>query len=156
MLTEVQIGCLLIDTNTDQPVIMLQDVSGRRAIPIVIGLAEAGAIASELENIEFPRPMTHDLMRSLVESLDATVKHVVINDLRDNTFFARVVLIHGGKRLKVDARPSDAAAARRSSPPNTCSNRPRFRPKKKRRTSVCPRASPRPPSRCHERMTPMP
>lgn len=113
MLTELQIGCLLIDTNTDQPVIMLQDVEGQRAIPIVIGLSEAGAIASELERIRFPRPMTHDLLCSVVDSLGARIERVVISDLRDDTFFARIVLRcsdRPGQPLDVDARPSDAIA----------------------------------------------
>lgn len=107
---EMTIAGLLIDTTNDQPILLLKDGSGKRAIPIVIGLSEAGAIASELESIEFPRPMTHDLLRCLVEQLGGEMLRVVINDLRDNTFYATIVLKQGRDLVHIDARPSDAIA----------------------------------------------
>jgi len=110
MLVEVQIECLLIDTVTDQPVIMLQETNGTRAVPIVIGLSEAGAIASELEQISFPRPMTHDLLRAAIEQLGGTVEAVVIHDLRASTFYAHLVVRQGEATFEIDARPSDAIA----------------------------------------------
>src|SRR6185436_10913045 len=79
--------------------------------PIWVGIFEANAIALQLENITTPRPMTHDLLRNMINELDAQVTRVVINDLRDSTFFAQIrLLIAGGKTLEVDARPSDAIA----------------------------------------------
>lgn len=113
VLTELQIGCLLIDHASDQPVIMLQEVTGPRAIPIMIGVSEAGAIASELENIRFPRPMTHDLLCNVVAALGGAIERIVISDLREDTFFARVVVRSrddARHAVEVDARPSDAIA----------------------------------------------
>jgi len=110
----VRIVGLLVDSTTEQPVILLQDPTRNRIMPIVIGPAEAGAIASELEHIHFPRPMTHDLLRELLHALGGRLEQVLINDLRDNTFFARLLLRQeselGQKIVEVDARPSDSIA----------------------------------------------
>ncbi len=90
--------------------LVLRELEGTRQLPIIIGGFEAQAIALELENIEPPRPMTHDLLRDLFESVHAEVSFVVINELKDGTFFARVTFTHDGSESELDARPSDAVA----------------------------------------------
>ena len=90
--------------------LVLREIDGTRQLPIIIGGFEAQAIALELENIEPPRPMTHDLLREVFSSVNAEVSYVVINELRDGTFFARVTFTHEGNESELDARPSDAVA----------------------------------------------
>jgi len=90
--------------------LVLRELDGTRQLPIIIGGFEAQAIALELENIEPPRPMTHDLLREVFSSVSAEVSYVVINELRDGTFFARVTFTHEGNESELDARPSDAVA----------------------------------------------
>jgi bifunctional DNase/RNase len=110
MALEMQVKGLMIDPVTQSPIIVLRDASGEAVLPIWVGIFEANAIAVMLERIPPPRPMTHDLLRSLVETLRARVERVVITDLRDNTFYALIHLLRGDERLAVDARPSDAMA----------------------------------------------
>ncbi|MDX9722010.1 MAG: bifunctional nuclease family protein [Myxococcota bacterium] len=110
MLIDVTVSALLIDSSTEQPVLLLQERGGERSMPIVIGLAEAGAIAAILEGIPFPRPMTHDLFRSTLHALDARVVRVVITALRDDTFYASLHLEGPSGPVQLDARPSDAIA----------------------------------------------
>ncbi len=90
--------------------LILTEVKGTRRLPIIIGSFEAQAIALELENIKPPRPMTHDLLKNLVQGFDAVVKHVVISDLSEGTFYSKIVLERGDELFEVDARPSDAIA----------------------------------------------
>ncbi len=90
--------------------LVLGEVGGNRRLPIIIGAFEAQAIALELEKIQPPRPMTHDLLRDLFDAVDADVTDVVINDLREGTFFAKVRYVIGGREAELDARPSDAVA----------------------------------------------
>jgi bifunctional DNase/RNase len=101
---------LTIDPLTNSPIMILKDLEGDKTVPIWIGLLEATAIASELENIKFSRPMTHDLMKNLMDHLGVKLAKVEICDLRDNTFFALMYMILQGKEFSVDARPSDAIA----------------------------------------------
>jgi bifunctional DNase/RNase len=101
---------LTIDPLTNSPIMILKDLEGDKTVPIWIGLLEATAIASELENIKFSRPMTHDLMKNLMDQLGVKLAKVEICDLRDNTFFALMYMILQGKEFSVDARPSDAIA----------------------------------------------
>jgi uncharacterized protein len=101
---------LMLDPSSDIPIIILKDTGSQLFLPIWIGISEAKAIASRIEGVEPPRPMTHDLLRSLVETLGARVEKVVISDLRENTFFALLYLLRGDEVLTVDARPSDAIA----------------------------------------------
>ena len=89
---------------------MLSEVDGGRRLPIIIGAFEAQAIAFELEKIQPPRPMTHDLLRDTFEALGAEVTDVVIDELRDGTFYAKVRFTSGGEEGQLDARPSDAIA----------------------------------------------
>lgn len=90
--------------------LVLGEVGGNRRLPIIIGAFEAQAIALELEKIQPPRPMTHDLLRSLFDTLGADVTDVVIDDLREGTFFAKIRYVYDGEEATLDARPSDAVA----------------------------------------------
>src|SRR5665811_286081 len=110
MQIEMTIKGLMVDPITNMPIIILRDSDGQRVLPIWVGVFEANAIALQLENITTPRPMTHDLLRNAIKELDAHVSRVVINDLRDSTFFAQIGLVIGDRTLELDARPSDAIA----------------------------------------------
>jgi bifunctional DNase/RNase len=101
---------LTIDPFTNSPIMILKDVDSDKAVPIWIGLLEATAIASELENIKFSRPMTHDLLKIIMENMQIQVTKVEVCDLRDNTYFALIYLNREGQEVTIDARPSDAIA----------------------------------------------
>jgi hypothetical protein len=101
---------LTIDPFTNSPIMILKDVDSDKAVPIWIGLLEATAIASELENIKFSRPMTHDLLKIIMETMTIQVTKVEVCDLRDNTYFALIHLNRKGQEVTIDARPSDAIA----------------------------------------------
>ena len=101
---------LTLDPLTNMPIVILKDIEGNRALPIWIGTFEANAIALEMERVTTPRPMTHDLIRNLLEGLKAKVSRIVVNDLRDNTFYAVIFLAVNGTEVAIDSRPSDAIA----------------------------------------------
>jgi bifunctional DNase/RNase len=107
---EMTIKGLTVDPITNMPIVILKDKEGTRALPIWVGVFEANAIALQIENIETPRPMTHDLLRNIITDLDGSVDRVVVNDLKDNTFYAVIHLTVRGERVAVDSRPSDAIA----------------------------------------------
>ncbi len=107
---KMEIKGLLMDPVSNMPVVILRDTEKGHFLPIWVGVFEANAIALEMEKVTTPRPMTHDLLKNLLGELDARVDRVVINDLRDNTFFARIHLTRGDSTLSVDSRPSDAIA----------------------------------------------
>lgn len=109
-MVKMEIKGLLMDPVSNMPVVILRDAADGVFLPIWVGIFEANAIALEMEKIATPRPMTHDLLKNLVEELDATVDRVVINELKENTFFARIHLVRGDRRWSVDSRPSDAIA----------------------------------------------
>jgi bifunctional DNase/RNase len=90
--------------------ILLKEMEGSRRLPIIIGAFEAQAIALEMEGIKPPRPLTHDLLKQLVENLGASVIEIVVNELKENTFYAKIVLEISGLTNEIDARPSDAIA----------------------------------------------
>ncbi|MGP8049866.1 MAG: bifunctional nuclease family protein [Desulfobaccales bacterium] len=110
MFREMTVSGLTIDPFTNSPIMILKDVASDKAVPIWIGLLEATAIASELENIKFSRPMTHDLLKNIMELMETQVSKVEVCDLRDNTYFALIYLSRGGSEVTIDARPSDAVA----------------------------------------------
>ena len=110
MEVEMKIRGLMMDPVTNMPIVVLKDEDEKFFLPIWVGIFEANAIALQLENVTTPRPMTHDLLRNMISELDARVIQVVINDLRDSTFFAQIRVITGGRTLDLDARPSDAIA----------------------------------------------
>jgi len=89
---------------------ILKDVDSDKAVPIWIGLLEATAIASELENIKFSRPMTHDLLKTVIDVMEVEVKRIEVCDLKDNTYYALIFLNNKDKEISIDARPSDAIA----------------------------------------------
>jgi len=107
---EVKVVNVAIDANSKMPVIVLKEKTGEKTLPIWIGLFEAQAIALALENVKPPRPLTHDLAKSLIEKLKGKVDRVVISDLRNNTFYAQILIKRNGESIKVDSRPSDAIA----------------------------------------------
>lgn len=107
---EMTIKGLMIDPITNMPIIILRDDAGQRMLPIWVGVFEANAIALQLESVQTPRPMTHDLMKNLLEHLGATIERVVVCDLRENTFYATIYLRAPGHQIPIDARPSDAIA----------------------------------------------
>jgi len=110
MLIEMFIKGLMIDPVTNMPIVILRDEAGERTLPIWVGPVEANAIALQVENVEPPRPMTHDLLRSVMGDLGARLTRVVISDLREGTFFAYLQLLRGDETIFIDARPSDALA----------------------------------------------
>jgi bifunctional DNase/RNase len=107
---EVELSKIIINEASDQQVIVLKEHSGERSFPIVIGIVEIFAIDRRLKGIETPRPMTHDLLDSVISSLGARVERIIINDLRNHTFYAKIVMSIDGKTVEVDSRPSDAIA----------------------------------------------
>ena len=110
MLRHMVISKLAVDSLTKNPIVILKEVGGERSLPIWIGLLEANAIASELEGIKFPRPMTHDLLKNIMDLVDVKVKRVEVCGLKNNTYFALLHITHNGKEISIDARPSDALA----------------------------------------------
>jgi len=110
MFVEMKVRGLALDPLSNLPIIILRDDEEKRSLPIWVGLAEANAIALELEKIPTARPMTHDLIRNILESVGARVTKVVVNDLKENTFYAVIHLRLGPNDLTVDSRPSDAIA----------------------------------------------
>jgi len=107
---EVRIRGLMMDPATNMPIIMLKDVGSDAVLPIWVGIFEANAIASEIEKISAPRPMTHDLTRNLMRHLNAELERVVITEIKDDTFYAVLWLRQDEEPVVMDARPSDAIA----------------------------------------------
>jgi len=109
-MVKMEIKGLLMDPVSNMPVVILRDENDGVFLPIWVGLFEANAIAIEMEKVQAPRPMTHDLLRNLISELGIRVERIVVNELRDNTFFARIHLVRGDERWNIDSRPSDAIA----------------------------------------------
>jgi hypothetical protein len=101
---------LMVDPTTNLPIVILRDKNGERVLPIWVGIFEANAIAMQIENVDTPRPMTHDLLRNVIADLKATVQRIVVSDLQENTFYALIYLAVNGETVAIDARPSDAIA----------------------------------------------
>jgi hypothetical protein len=110
MQIEMSIKGLMIDPITNMPIIVLRDEDGQRLLPIWVGVFEANAIALQIENVQTPRPMTHDLLRNVIADLEGTVERIVVCDLRENTFYANIHIRAQQRALTIDARPSDAIA----------------------------------------------
>jgi uncharacterized protein len=107
---EMKIRGLMMDPVTNMPIVILKDVNGVAVLPIWVGIYEANAIALEIEKVSTPRPMTHDLIKNLLMGLETHVHRVVVNDLRDDTFYAVIWLERDGQVVSIDSRPSDALA----------------------------------------------
>ncbi len=117
-LIEVEVYQILLDESVKAPVVILKEKNGERILPIWIGQAEAVSIAYALEEIATERPLTHDLIKLIIDGFGAKLEKVVINDLRDNTYFARLIFKLDSSLISIDARPSDsiAIALRTNSP----------------------------------------
>ncbi len=110
-MVEVRLRAVRVDLQSNTPVLLLQESEGLgRTLPIFIGAPEATAIAFALQGMETPRPMTHDLIRDLLDTLGTTVERVVITELRESTYYADIVMRRDGRELRLSSRPSDAVA----------------------------------------------
>ncbi len=107
---EMRIKGLVVDPISKMPIVVLEDIQSKRMLPIWIGIFEANAIALKIEDIATPRPMTHDLLKNLLDELDIKVEKIVVNDVRDNTFYALIYCRHMNQTITIDSRPSDAIA----------------------------------------------
>jgi uncharacterized protein len=107
---EMRIRGLLLDPNTNMPIVVLKDVNSESVLPIWVGVFEANAIALEIEKVSPPRPMTHDLLKNVIAGLGATVQRVVVTELRNDTFYAAIWATRNGEPMMIDSRPSDAIA----------------------------------------------
>ena len=112
MEVEMTIRGLLMDPVTNTPIVILKDVAGESVLPIWVGVYEANAIALEMEKVNTPRPMTHDLIKNVLTGLEAQVHKVVVTELREDTFYAVIWLERSGEVISIDSRPSDALALR--------------------------------------------
>jgi bifunctional DNase/RNase len=110
MEVEMKIRGLMMDPVTSMPIVILKDVGSNHVLPIWVGIYEANAIALEIEKVSTPRPMTHDLIKTLLLGFDAGIRKVVVNELREDTFFALIWVERNGELISVDSRPSDALA----------------------------------------------
>lgn len=109
-MVEMKLSGVILEPKTKSPIVVLKDEEERRALLIWVGEAEANAILLAHEGIKTPRPLTHDLFRNALDALDALIREVRINDMRENTYFAEIELDLDGKAQVIDARPSDAIA----------------------------------------------
>jgi bifunctional DNase/RNase len=107
---EVKVRGLLVDPTSNSPIVLLKDVGSEAMLPIWVGPYEANSIASEIEKISPQRPMTHDLLRNVINQMGGTVKRVVVTDLRDYTFYAVIEIMTAERLVFLDSRPSDAIA----------------------------------------------
>ena len=107
---EVSIDSVRVSLMSQHRIVVLKEIDGERYLPIYIGPFEADAITIELQGVEVARPLTHDLLKRMIETLGARVSHVIVNDLRHDTFYARIILDVDGEEVEVDSRPSDAIA----------------------------------------------
>lgn len=110
MQVQMKIKGLMVDPVTNMPIVILKDDTDNRVLPIWVGIFEANAIALKVEQIETPRPMTHDLLQSVLGTFGAAVDKIVVSDLRENTYFAVIHLRIDGQEHLIDSRPSDALA----------------------------------------------
>jgi uncharacterized protein len=110
MEVEMKIRGLMMDPVTNMPIVILKDLRGNAVLPIWVGIYEANAIALEIEKVSTPRPMTHDLIKSLLLGLNTGLRKVVVNELKEDTFYALIWLERDGEMISVDSRPSDALA----------------------------------------------
>src|SRR4051812_31130581 len=110
MEVEMKIRGLMMDPVTSMPIVILKDVGSNNVLPIWVGIYEANAIALEIEKVSTPRPMTHDLIKTMLLGLEAGIRKVVVNELKEDTFFAVIWVERNGELITVDSRPSDALA----------------------------------------------
>ena len=109
-MVEMKVQGLFFDSETNQSIVVLKDEATGRTLPIWVGLFEANAITMGIEHTWTPRPMTHDLIKNIIEGMNASVRRITVNDLRANTFYAIISLEADGRAMEIDSRPSDAIA----------------------------------------------
>lgn len=107
---EVKVKGLVLDSQTNMPIVILEEMNGKRALPIWIGENEANAIAMEMQQVRTPRPLTHDLIKNILQGTKAKVNRVIVSDLKDNTYYATISLSLNNDEVVIDSRPSDAIA----------------------------------------------
>ncbi|MGR3311128.1 MAG: bifunctional nuclease family protein [Candidatus Brocadiales bacterium] len=107
---EVELSKIMISETNDHQIIILKEKEGQRSFPIVIGLHEAWAIDRAVKEIPTPRPLTHDLLYNVITGLNSDLMQIIINDLKNNTFYAKLILQKNGNQVEIDSRPSDAIA----------------------------------------------
>jgi bifunctional DNase/RNase len=107
---KMELHSVNLDVVTNQPVVILKDEGAKRFLPIWVGQFEATSILMEMQGVKASRPLTHDLLKSVLESFKAVVDHILINDLKEGTFYAKILLKFNGNNVEIDARPSDAIA----------------------------------------------
>jgi bifunctional DNase/RNase len=110
MLIEMKVAGITVDPFTNTPIVILKDLEEKDVLPIWIGLLEASSIATAIENIQTPRPMTHDLLKNILDELGARIVKIEVTDLKDNTYYALLYMEVNRKKLVIDSRPSDAIA----------------------------------------------
>ena len=110
MEVEMELCQIIIQETTEQQIIVLKERHGERAFPIVIGIAEALAIDRRLKGIQPERPLTHDLLFNVITEMNGQLERIEINDLRDHTFYAKLIINRDGQEIEIDSRPSDAIA----------------------------------------------
>lgn len=107
---EMELSKIIISETSEQQAIVLKEKGGTRSFPIIIGFFEVLAIDRKIKGIEIPRPMTHDLLENIIEEMGGRLTRIIVNDIEDHTFYARLIITQGEKELDIDARPSDAIA----------------------------------------------
>ena len=107
---EMKIKGLIVDPISNMPIVVLKDVNSNRILPIWIGVFEANAIALQIEKIPTPRPMTHDLIKNILNTFGIEIQKIVVNQIKDNTFYALIYCKYNEEILTIDSRPSDAIA----------------------------------------------
>ena len=110
MEVEMKIRGLMMDPVTNMPIVVLKDVGGQAILPIWVGVYEANAIALEIEKVQTPRPMTHDLLKNVLLGLEVRVQKIIVSELKDDTFYALICVECDGELMTIDSRPSDALA----------------------------------------------
>lgn len=110
MLVKMNVKGLTVDPMTNVPIVILSDEENQKALPIWIGIFEASAILSQIENINTARPMTHDLIKNIINQIGSEVINITVTELKDNTYYATIELMIDNKKLLIDSRPSDAIA----------------------------------------------
>ena len=106
----MKIRGLMMDPVTNMPIVVLKDVGGQAILPIWVGVYEANAIALEIEKVQTPRPMTHDLLKNVLLGLEVRVQKIIVSELKDDTFYALIWVERDGEMMTIDSRPSDALA----------------------------------------------
>ena len=110
VMVHVELSRIMISETSDHQIIVLKEKGGQRSFPIVIGLHEAWAIDRAVKDIQTPRPLTHDLLSNVIIQLSGGIERVEISDLKNNTFYAKIIISQNGSALEIDSRPSDAIA----------------------------------------------